>query len=139
MIILDTDVLSALMKHEPDRAVAAWLDTQSRISIWTTSVTLLELRFGLGILPAGRRRSQLTQAFEILLAEKIAERIAPFDMIAARHAADLMASRHKRGRPRELRDTMIAGIALAHHATLATRNTQHFHDLAVPVINPWSP
>jgi predicted nucleic acid-binding protein len=80
----------------------------------------------------------LTQAFEILLAEKIAERIAPFDMIAARHAADLMASRHKRGRPRELRDTMIAGIALAHHATLATRNMPHFQDLSVPLINPWA-
>jgi predicted nucleic acid-binding protein len=138
MIILDTDVLSALMREEPDKAVAAWLNGQSRISIWTTSITVLELRFGLQIMPSGRKRSQLMEALEILLADKIAERIAPFDAVAAQRAADLMASRYRRGRPKELRDTMIAGIALAHNATLATRNTPHFQDLSVPVINPWS-
>jgi predicted nucleic acid-binding protein len=138
MIILDTDVLSALMREEPDKAVAAWLNDQSRISIWTTSITVLELQFGLQIMPSGRKRSQLMEALEILLADKIAERIAPFDAVAARRAADLMASRYRRGRPKELRDTMIAGIALAHNATLATRNTPHFQDLSVPVINPWS-
>jgi predicted nucleic acid-binding protein len=138
MIILDTDVLSALMREEPDKAVAAWLNDQSRISIWTTSITVLELQFGLQIMPSGRKRSQLMEALEILLADKIAERIAPFDAVAARRAADLMASRYRRGRPKELRDTMIAGIVLAHNATLATRNTPHFQDLSVPVINPWS-
>ena len=139
MIILDTDVLSALMREEPDKAVAAWLNDQSRISIWTTSITVLELQFGLQIMPSGRKRSQLMEALEILLADKIAERIAPFDAVAARRAADLMASRYRRGRPKELRDTMIAGIVLAHNATLATRNTPHFRDLSVPVINPWAP
>jgi predicted nucleic acid-binding protein len=138
MIILDTDVLSALMREEPDRTVAAWLNDQSRISIWTTSITVLELQFGLQIMPSGRKRSQLMEALEILLADKIAERIAPFDAVAAQRAADLMASRYRRGRPKELRDTMIAGIALAHNAALATRNTPHFQDLSVPVINPWS-
>jgi predicted nucleic acid-binding protein len=138
MIILDTDVLSALMREEPDKAVAAWLNDQSRISIWTTSITVLELQFGLQIMPSGRKRSQLMEALEILLADKIAERIAHFDAVAARRAADLMASRYRRGRPKELRDTMIAGIVLAHNATLATRNTPHFQDLSVPVINPWS-
>ena len=138
MIILDTDVLSALMREEPDKAVAAWLNDQSRISIWTTSITVVELQFGLQIMPSGRKRSQLMEALEILLADKIAERIAPFDAVAAQRAADLMASRYRRGRPKELRDTMIAGIALAHNATLATRNTPHFQDLSVPVINPWS-
>jgi toxin FitB len=138
MIILDTDVLSALMREEPDKAVAAWLNGQSRISIWTTSITVLELRFGLQIMSSGKKRSQLMEALEILLADKIAERIAPFDAVAAQRAADLMASRYRRGRPKELRDTMIAGIALAHNATLATRNTPHFQDLSVPVINPWS-
>jgi toxin FitB len=138
MIILDTDVLSALMKQDSERSVAAWLNDQSRVSIWTTSITVLELRFGLQILPAGKKRSQLMQAIEILLADKIAERIAPFDTVAAQHAADLMASRYRSGQTKELRDTMIAGIALAHNATLATRNTEHFQDLSVPVINPWS-
>jgi toxin FitB len=72
------------------------------------------------------------------LAEEIGERIVPFDALAAQHAADLMASRYRSGRPAELRDTMIAGIAIANHATIATRNIPHFHDLSVPVINPWS-
>ena len=139
MIILDTDVVSAVMKQEPDNAVAAWLNNQPRLSIWTTSITVMEIRFGLQILAAGEKRSQLMQALEILLAEKIAERIAPFDAIAAEHTADLMASRYIKGRPTELRDTMIAGIAIANHATIATRNTPHFRDLEVPVINPWSP
>ncbi|PYU36347.1 MAG: VapC toxin family PIN domain ribonuclease [Acidobacteria bacterium] len=137
MIILDTNVLSAIMRPKPEKSVAAWLDKQSPISIWTTSITLLELRFGLEILPSGRKRSQLMQALEDVLAEEIGGRVAAFDAVAAQHAADLMASRYRRGRPTELRDTMIAGIALAHHATLATRNTPHFQDLALPVINPW--
>jgi hypothetical protein len=76
-------------------------------------------------------------AFETVLADKIGGRIAPFDTAAAQQAGDLMAVRHKQGQPSELRDTMIAGIVLACHATLATRNTTHFEDLSVPVINPW--
>jgi len=136
MIILDTNVLSALMRQTPDKNVIVWLDKQPRTSVWTTSVTILEVRFGLQIMPLGKRRSLLIQAFEGVL-DKIGNRVAPFDAAAAQHAGDLMASRQKRGRPGELRDTMIAGIVLAHHATLATRNITHFEDLSVPVINPW--
>jgi toxin FitB len=138
MIILDTNVLSALMRPAPDKTVEAWLDKQSRISMWTTSVTVMELRFGLEILPGGTRRTQLIREFNDVLAEEIGERIVPFDALAAQHAADLMASRYRSGRPAELRDTMIAGIAIANHATIATRNIPHFRDLSVPVINPWS-
>jgi len=138
MIVLDTNVLSALMRQMPDKAVLDWLDQQPRNSIYTTSVTILEIRLGLQILPAGKRRSQLTAAFDRLLAEELAGRIAPFDAIAAQHAADLMSARRKRGRPVELRDTIIAGIVMANRATLATRNTQHFADIPVPVIDPWS-
>jgi len=76
--------------------------------------------------------------FERVLVEKIENRVAPFDTAAAQQAGDLMAVRHKKGRPGELRDTMIAGIVLASHAKLATRNTSHFEDLSVPVVNPWS-
>ncbi|MGH9693407.1 MAG: type II toxin-antitoxin system VapC family toxin, partial [Bryobacteraceae bacterium] len=97
----------------------------------------LEIRYGLQILPPGKRRSTLMQAFETALTDKIVERIAPFDVVAARYSAELMARRHSKGRPVDLRDTMIAGIALACHATLATRNTAHFGDLSVPVVNPW--
>ena len=138
MIILDTNVLSALMRRMPDKDVIAWLDEQPRSSIWTTSVTILEVRFGLQTMPAGKRRAALMGAFETVLADMIGQRIAPFDTAAAQHAGDLMAVRYKQGRPRELRDTMIAGIVLACHATLATRNTSHFEDLSVPVVNPWA-
>ena len=137
MIILDTNVLSALMRRVPDRPVVDWLDKQPGTSVWTTSVTILEIRFGLQTMPAGNRRTVLVRAFETLLADKIGGRIAPFDTAAAKHAADLMAVRHQRERPSDLRDTMIAGIVLACHATLATRNTSYFDDLSVPVTNPW--
>jgi len=137
MIILDTNVLSALMRRIPDKEVIAWLDKQPRTSIWTTSLTILEVRFGLQTMPVGKRRAALMRAFETVLADKIGRRIAPFDTAAAQQAGDLMAVRYKQGRPGELRDTMIAGIVLACHATLATRNTSHFEDLSVPLINPW--
>jgi len=136
MIVLDTNVLSALMRQAPDAKVIAWLDKQSRTSIWTTSVTVLEIRFGLQIMAAGKRPSLLLEAFETLL-DKMGHRIAPFDDDAASEAANLMASRQRKGRPVELRDTMIAGIVVARHGTLATRNVAHFADLSVPVINPW--
>lgn len=136
MIILDTNVLSALMLQTPDATVLAWLDRQPRTSIWTTAITVLEIRFGLQIMAAGKKRNALMQGFEMLL-EKIEHRVAAFDDAAAQQASDLMAARHKKGRPGDLRDTMIAGIVLAHHGTLATRNTVHFEDLAA-VVNPWT-
>jgi predicted nucleic acid-binding protein len=136
MIILDTNVLSALMHSTPDKNVVPWLDQQPRSSIWTTSITALEVRFGLQIMASGKRRSALVEAFEGVL-EKIGHRVIPFDASAAQQAGDLMASRHKRGRPGELRDTMIAGIVLVQHATLATRNTTHFADVSIQLIDPW--
>jgi hypothetical protein len=136
MIVLDTNVLSALMRQKPDAQVVAWLDRQPRNSIWTTSVSVFEVRFGLQIMPAGRRRTLLFEAFEAML-ESLGRRVAPFDDAAAQEAGNLMASRHKKGRPVDLRDTLIAGIVLAHHATLATRNTAHFADIAASVVNPW--
>ena len=136
MIVLDTNVLSAIMRQAPDAKVVAWLDKQPRTSVWTTSVTNLEIRFGLQIMAAGKRRSLLLELFETVL-EKMGRRIAPFDDAAAMQAADLMATRHRKGRPVELRDTMITGIVVARHATLATRNTVHFEGLSVPVVNPW--
>ncbi len=138
MIILDTDVLSDLMRQAGDPAVVGWLDRQSRFSIWSTSITVLEIRFGIVLLPFGARRTQLENAFERTVAEKIEERIVPFDASAAEATAILMADRRQAGRPGELRDTMIAGIAIARRATLATRNTRHFDDLPVPVVNPWT-
>jgi toxin FitB len=138
MIILDTNVLSALMHQAPDANVVTWLDRQPRTSVWTTSVTLFEVRFGLQIMPTGKRRSLLMQAFESVL-DRMGQRIASFDAAAAEEAADLTAARQRRGKPGDLRDTMIAGIVLAHRATLATRNLGHFEDLSVSVVNPWEP
>ena len=137
MIILDTNVLSALMYRPPDQQVITWLDQQPRTSVWTTSITVLEVRFGLQVLASGNRRSSLVEAFDEVL-ETIDHRIIPFDTSAAQQAGDLMALRHRRGRPVELRDTMIAGIALAQHATLVTRNTAHFEDTSIPLVNPWT-
>jgi predicted nucleic acid-binding protein len=137
MIILDSNVLSELMRPQPEARVIAWLDRQPQTSIWTTSVTVLEIRFGLQIMPVGRRRSIYTQGFEGLLKE-MDHRIVPFDTEAAEHASELMASRKMQGRPRELRDTMIAGIVLARRATLATRNISHFDDVPAALVDPWA-
>ncbi|HTA50178.1 MAG TPA: type II toxin-antitoxin system VapC family toxin [Verrucomicrobiae bacterium] len=137
MTILDTNVLSALMHVAPDKNVVAWLDRQPRASIWITSITVLEIRFGLQIMPGGKRRSALIQSFQELL-DKIDHHVVPFDVAAAEEAADLVASRQRSGRPGDLRDTMIAGIVIAQHATLATRNTAHFEDIAVPLVDPWT-
>lgn len=138
MILLDTNVLSAMMKVAPEEIVEKWLDQQPFDSIWTSTITVMEIRAGLIAMPSGRRRDGLTQSLSTLLEEKIRGRIAAFDTSAAEHAAELMAARKLRGRPVDWRDTMIAGIALASRATLATRNTSHFADLSVPVVNPWT-
>lgn len=137
MIILDTNVLSALMRSVPDEPVIDWLDRQPPESVWITSVTLFEARFGLNLLPKGRRRQALESAFERLLEDDLENRVLDFDSAAAAAAAVLAAIRQKAGRPVDVRDTQIAGIALARRATLATRNVRHFADLKVPMINPW--
>jgi toxin FitB len=137
MIILDTSVFSALLYQVPDKHVVAWLDRQPRDSVWTTAITVLEVHFGLQLMASGKRRSGLIQAFGLLL-EKIGHRVAPFDAAAAQQAGDLMASRHKKGKPGDLRDTMIAGVVLVRHATLATRNVGHFNDISAPIVDPWS-
>lgn len=137
MIILDTNVLSALMRSEPDAAVVSWLDEQVPESIWITSITLFEARYGLALLPQGARRQLLTARFDDLLVSDFENRVLLFDQPAARQAADLAAQRKFAGRPVDMRDTFIAGIALARKARIATRNIRHFDDLPVTVINPW--
>ena len=137
MIILDTNVVSEIMLPKPDESVTRWLDRQPPTSIWITSVTVFEVRFGLETMAVGKRRTFLMASFERWLGEVVQQRIASYDEAAARRAAELAADRQRRGRPGELRDTMIAGIVLASHATLATRNTEHFDDIAKSVVNPW--
>ena len=137
MIILDTNVISAFMRERQELEVVRWLDSQPRSSVWTTSITVFESHSGLLSMPSGRRRDALTLAFELLLNEKIQGRIVAFDLAAAQKAAELEAAGLSQGRPRDPRDTMIAGIVLANHATLATRNVRHFEDIGKWVVNPW--
>lgn len=137
MIILDTNVLSALMRKAPEAVVVGWLDRQPAESVWITSITMFEARLGLALLPSGRRRQALDAAFARLMEEDLQNRVLDFDSAAATEAASLAAERQKAGRPVDMRDTQIAGIALARRATVATRNVRHFADLKVPVVDPW--
>ncbi len=138
MIILDTNVLSELMRREPATAVLRWLDLQPSQSVWITTITLFEGRLGLALLPPGQRRESLAQAFDQLLTIDLENRVLPFDAEAAAQAARLAADRQRSGRPVDIRDTQIAGIAQARRATLATRNLRHFEGLTVPVVDPWA-
>jgi predicted nucleic acid-binding protein len=137
MIILDTNVLSALMQQQPDPVVVEWLDEQPAEAIWICSITLFEARYGLALLPESQRKTLLQQRFEQLVQTDLANRVIVFEVRAAYLAAQLAADRKNRGRPVDMRDTFIAGIAMAQGAALATRNTRHFDDLPIPVINPW--
>lgn len=137
MIILDTNVISELMHPAPDANVVGWVDRQSGGSIWITSITIFEVTFGLETMVSGRKQTALRHSFEALR-RRLQEKIALFDESAAVETAELMAARQKAGRPRDLRDTMIAGIVVAHHATLATRNVSHFSDISAAVVNPWA-
>ena len=123
MIILDTNVLSALMRASPDIAVIEWLDRQPAESVWITSITLFETLFDLALLPSGRRRQVLESAF---VKEDLENRVLDFDSAAATAAASLAAPRQTSGRPVDIRDTQIAGIAFSRRATLATRNTTFY-------------
>jgi toxin FitB len=138
VILLDTNVISALMQRDPERVVVAWLDRQAPESVWTSAVTVFEIRFGLALLEPGRRRRQLDERFTQLLAEDLEGRVLPFDQASAESAGAMAAGRRRAGRTIEHRDVQIAGIAAARNAALATRNTRHFVGLGVPIINPWA-
>ena len=138
MIILDTNVVSALMMNNPDPAIIRWLDHHPPESVWTTAVTVFELRVGIERLPPSRKRRELEEQFDRVIHQDLDDRVLVLDASAAEKAAVLSARRQERGRPIEIRDTMIAGIVLARRAELATSNVRHFQDLAVPVIDPWS-
>ena len=127
------------MRATPDAVVIEWLDRQPAESVWITSITLFEARFGLALLPPGRRRQVLESAFDNLLKEDLENRVLDFDSAAAIAAASLAAVRQKSGRPVDMRDTQIAGIALSRHAALATRNVRHFVDLKISIVDPWAP
>jgi toxin FitB len=138
MIILDTNVLSALMRREADAAVVAWLDRQPSESVWTTAVTIFEIRFGLELLARGRRKRLLEEAFSSAINEDFQGRILPFDRDAAEEAASRAAERRAVGKPVDFRDIEIAGIVAARRGTLATRNARHFQELRIELVDPWA-
>lgn len=138
MIVLDTNVLSALMKTAPDPAVVQWLDQQPAESMWTTAVTVFEIRTGIDLLTEGRRRNQLDVMFSDLLAYDLNGRVQAFDQSAAQAAGAIAATRQRQGRVVEIRDVQIAGIAASRHATVATRNVRHFEGTGVDLVNPWA-
>ncbi len=137
MIILDTNVASELMAEEPSRQVIAWLDRADSEQLWTTAITVFEIKGGIDAKPKGRRKTALLAAFDQLLIRDFQNRVLSFDLPAALHAAQIDVDRQRRGRPAGFADTQIAGIAVSRGAAIATRNVRHFDDLAVPVINPW--
>lgn len=137
MILLDTNVISGLMQQRPDEAVIRWLDDLPAESVWTTSITTFEVWTGLELLEPGQRRRRLESAFMQLLTEDLDGRVQTFDQSAALAAARLASGGRRAGRPVEVRDVQIAGIAVARKATLATRNVRHFQHLGIEVINPW--
>jgi hypothetical protein len=137
MIILDTNILSAVMREIPDRIIVEWLDLHARESIWTTAITVFEIQLGLSILEKGKRLERLEQTFQLVLKEIFEGRVLPFDEASAMASADIAAKRRRKGITVDMRDTQIAGIAVAKRSTLATRNTKDFQELTVPVINPW--
>jgi predicted nucleic acid-binding protein len=138
VIVLDTNVVSALMRREPEPLVVSWLDSLPAESVWTTSVTVFEIRLGLEILVEGRRRRELEEAFAKALEEDFENRVLPFDEAAAQAAGLIAAERRRAGRAVEIRDVQIAGIAKARKATLATRNTRHFEGCGLVLVDPWA-
>jgi predicted nucleic acid-binding protein len=139
MIVLDTNVLSALMQDAPDSGVVDWLDQQASESLWTTSVTVFEIRFGLAAMPKGKRQRNLAAAFDEALEQDLDERVLDFDVAAAGSAAAIAARLRTQGRPVEIRDVMIAGIVSSRRGVLATRNVKHFEGGDVKLVNPWKP
>jgi predicted nucleic acid-binding protein len=138
MIILDTNVLSASISTEKVRDVIEWMDHQPQADLWTTAISVFEIRTCIERLAVGRKRRQLERDFQKALAFDLADKVLPFDIDAAQEAGALFAKLRVMGRPVEVRDVQIAGIAIARRAAIATRNVNHFADAGVLLINPWS-
>jgi len=138
MIVWDTNVVSELMRPDPNGQVVAWTDRQPASEVFITAITLAELWYGIGRLPIGRRRSVLAEAFDEMLTEDFGRRVLDFDRVAAAHYADLVLERERIGRPISMADAQIAGICRSHGAVVATRNVDDFADVGVDVVNPWT-
>ena len=135
-IVLDTNVISELMRPVPDPTVVAWVRQLSPAVVCTTAVTLAEIRYGIARLPSSRRRALLEVAADELFTT-FADRVLPFDAVAAGHYADVVVEREHAGAPISGFDAQIAAICRLHHAALATRNKADFDRLGLILIDPW--
>ncbi len=138
MIVWDTNVVSELMRSEPAEQVVAWADHPTVDEVFITAITAAELLYGVGRLPTGRRRNELTEALDEMLKADFEGRILAFDHVAAAHYADLVLARERAGRPISMVDAEIAAICRSHGAAVATRNVADFADVAVDIVNPWT-
>ena len=137
MIVLDTNVLSELMRPTPARRVVAWVAAQPVQSLYTTSVTQAEILHGVALLPSGRRRRAFEAAAEAMFREDFAGRILPFASDAASPYARIAVDRRRVGRPISQFDAQIAAIARSTGATIATRNVTDFAGCGVELVDPW--
>jgi len=139
MIVLDTNVISELMRSAPSTRVWDWAATVVSDTLATTTVAEAELRFGIATMPDGRRREALTGLVDDLLVRRLSGRVLPLDRAAVRHYASFMAARRRSGRPTKPLDALIAATALAHGASsIATRNTADFEGCGLGLIDPWA-
>jgi len=137
MIILDTNVVSALMQSAPDQQVIHWMDGTHQGLLWITAIAVYEITKGVELLPDGKRKKGLLQSFESLLQEQYHNKVIEFDANAAIAAGEMAADRKAAGHNIHPCDLQIAGIALSHGATIATRNQKYFQHLGIELINPW--
>ena len=137
MILLDTNVISQTASKRPDPGVVAWLDDQPTDTLYLSTITVAELRYGVAILPRGRRRAELEARVEDIVLPLFAGRILPFDEAATSSFAALRADARKRGRAISITDGYIAAIALSRTFTVATRDTSPFEAAGLRVINPF--
>ena len=138
MIILDTNVISELLRPGPEPKVEHWLSAQDGLNIYLTSISEAELRYGLAVMGNGKRRAALVDAVDRILREDLAGRILPFDSDAAQSYATIAAARRAAGRPIAQADCQIASIAHSRGATVATRNTPDFEGCEIDLMNPWT-
>lgn len=136
MIVLDTNVVSELMRAEPAPAVLTWLQANSRDGLYTTTVTVAEIRYGIARLPEGRRRESLHQAANEIFAA-FPRQVLPFDLAAAGAYAEVVTARERLGNPIDGFDAQIAAICRSQAAVLATRNTKDFTDTGIAIVDPW--
>lgn len=139
MIILDTNIISELMKTVPDQNVVAWVNQQESIHLFITIPSIAEISYGLAVLPKGKRRDYLQEAFQHVLITSFKHRILAFDQSSAHSYGQLMGHRKNLGKPLSILDGQIASIAKVHQMNIATRNTKDFCDCELDVINPFKP